>query len=295
MTGRLSEKLIFIRSGNFFDFPASVSTKGALSGPSKKFKFRAEDKTMNMIRRNTTTTGTFIYWMDKQNLDELKKNLPAGLKLSVAMMTPCEAMKATANTAYYVSPSVWSRMCVRQSSWYQASNKAGRYMVVTPKALPGVYDDFFEAKMSVSDFAPTSLPTQEQLQGLVDDDRYNNNKPEAWEKKNAKDSIMFKTLFTLTGFWGYGDNLKSQWLNHRANHANFLTHTVTTEIDGQKVPYSIAENSGVCSSCVEFFNIIDKDSRKLVRSCPGAVTFGNAKKDIFYDVDPSRAHLNGAS
>ncbi|MBT4934588.1 MAG: hypothetical protein HOL66_09585 [Rhodospirillaceae bacterium] len=250
---------------------------------------------MNMIRRNTTTEGIFIYWMDKLSLDELIKNVPAGLKLKAAMMTPCEAMKATGNTAIYVTPSVWPRMCTRQSSWYHASNKVGKYMVVTPKALPGGFDGFFEAKMTTSDFTPASLPTPDQLQGLVDDDRYNNNKPEKWEKKSLLDSIMFKTLFTLTGFWGIGDNLKSQWLNHRANHANYLTHTFTTEIDGENVPYSIAENSGICSSCVEFFNIVDEDSRKLVRSCPGAVTFGNAKKDIFYDIDPSKDHLSTIS
>lgn len=97
---------------------------------------------------------------------------------------------------------------------------------------------------------------------------------------------MFKILFTLTGFWGWGDNLKKYWLNHRANHANFLTHKYTTNIEGEEVPYSVANNAGTCSSCVEFFNIIEKDTRKLVCACPGAVTFGSAKRNIYYDVLP---------
>ncbi|NQU56814.1 MAG: hypothetical protein HQ513_06230 [Rhodospirillales bacterium] len=247
---------------------------------------------MNMIRSNTTTAGIFVYWMDKRVFDELKKSKPAGLKLTAALMTPCEAMKATDKAAFYVTPSVWPRMCVRQGSWYQASNKAGKYMVVSAKTLPAAFDKFFEVKMTPSDFMPASLPSAHQLNNLIGDVRYNNNKPAQWENKGLKDSVVFKILFTLTGFWGLRDSLKKQWLNHRANHANFLTHTFTTEIDGASVPYSIAENSGVCSSCVEFFNIIDEDSRKLVRSCPGAVTFGKAKKDIFYDVDPSRQHIS---
>ena len=75
-------------------------------------------------------------------------------------------------------------------------------------------------------------------------------------------------------------------MGHRANHANFLSKKVTTEVDGKQVPYSVTGNESVCSSCVEFFNIIEVNSRKLVRSCPGAVTFGGAKRDIYYDIKP---------
>jgi len=34
--------------------------------------------------------------------------------------------------------------------------------------------------------------------------------------------------------------------------------------------------------------MIEVDSRKLVRACPGAVTFGGAKRDIYYDIKPFR-------
>jgi hypothetical protein len=57
-------------------------------------------------------------------------------------------------------------------------------------------------------------------------------------------------------------------------------------IDGEAVPYSLTESSRVCSSCAEFFNLASPDSRKLVRSCPGAVTFAKAPRDIFVDVRP---------
>jgi len=101
-----------------------------------------------------------------------------------------------------------------------------------------------------------------------------------------KDSILFKTMFTLTGFWGWGDNLKSHWVNHKANHANFLSRQFTTSIDGEDVPYSITTNDGVCSSCVEFFNIIKQDDRKLVRACPGSITFAKLERERYYDVKP---------
>jgi hypothetical protein len=99
-------------------------------------------------------------------------------------------------------------------------------------------------------------------------------------------------LFMFNRFWGIGDNLKKHWLGHRANHANFLSKKVTTEVDGEQVAYSVTGNESVCSSCVEFFNIIETDSRKLVRSCPGAVTFGGAKRDIYYDIKPLKVRAS---
>jgi hypothetical protein len=107
-------------------------------------------------------------------------------------------------------------------------------------------------------------------------------------KKTIFDAIMFKVFFTINRQWGWGENLKTYWLSHKANHANFVANKITTEIDGENVPYSISENAGVCSSCVEFFNIVNKDQRKLVRACPGSITFGGAKKDVFLDIQPIR-------
>jgi hypothetical protein len=86
----------------------------------------------------------------------------------------------------------------------------------------------------------------------------------------------------VTSKWG--ENLKSSWLSHRANHANFVSKVITTEIDGEAVPYTLTENKGVCSSCAEFFNVVSPDSRKLVRSCPGSIVFGGAPRDSYVDV-----------
>ena len=147
--------------------------------------------------------------------------------------------------------------------------------------------------MSISDLMPETLPSSEQLQELVHSETYQQGKPQEWESIGIKDSILFKVLFTLTRFWGKGDNLKKHWLTHRANHANFLSQDFTTEVDGEEVPYSVSGNSGICSSCAEFFNIISDDSRKLVSACPGAVTFGGAQRDVYYDIQPVKAKNQG--
>jgi hypothetical protein len=204
------------------------------------------------------------------------------------LLTPCQVLKSSGNTIIYAPPEIWSRICVRQGSWYRDSKRAGKTMVMSEEKLPEVLNLFLDAEMSASDFLPETLPTQEELQSIVDAEAYQKNKPDAWERIGWWDGFMFKTLFTLFRFWGKGDNLKKFWLSQKANHANFLSHKVTTEIDGQKVPYSVTENAGVCSSCAEFFNVVDDQFRKFVRSCPGAVIFGGAQRNIYYDIQPYR-------
>jgi hypothetical protein len=117
------------------------------------------------------------------------------------------------------------------------------------------------------------MPSQSELVNIGESMEYNEGKPRSWEKKTIFDAIMAKIFFIFNRYWGWGYNLKTYWLNHRANLANFLAKQITTEIDNEQIPYSVIENAGVCSSCVEFFNIIDEDQRKLVRACPGAITF----------------------
>ena len=80
---------------------------------------------------------------------------------------------------------------------------------------------------------------------------------------------------------------------HEANHANFLARSYTTEVDGEEVAYSVTANARVCSSCVQFFNIARPGERKLVRSCPGSVIFGDAPRETYVDVKPVSPSAEG--
>ncbi len=203
--------------------------------------------------------------------------------------TPCQVLRASGTKVVYATPEIWSRMCVRQGSWYRDSKRNGQYMMVSEHKLPHTFDENLDAEITNTEFTPKSLPTTLGLEDLVNSKAYQENKPGEWEAKTRKDAIMFKMLFSLTRFWGWGDNLKKYWLSHKATHANFLTRKFTVEIDSESVPYSVAENAGICSSCVETFNIIEDNSRKLVRACPGAVTFGGAERDVYLDIKPVRS------
>jgi hypothetical protein len=233
------------------------------------------------------TFNRYLYWIDDNVFGGIKSQLrDAGYRFASALKTPCEVLNATGNKLYYARPGVWSRLCVRQGSWYRDSNKAGKILLMSEQRLPQFMDAYLDATLRDSDFTPDMLPGKKELQQLVESYAYCEQRPDEWEKTGIKDSLLFKAFFTVTGFWGRGDNLRKHWLTHRANHANFLARQFTTQLDGEEVPYSISENSGVCSSCVEFFNVTAPGSRKLVRACPGSISFSRVERNQYYDVQP---------
>lgn len=240
-----------------------------------------------MINTDRQKSPLLLYWFDEEAFHRAKRALTStGFELVSSKLTPCQVMRASGNKIVYATPEVWSRMCVRQGSWYRQSRRFGQYMMMSEQKLPEAYDPYLDAEITPTDFVPETLPTSAELQALVESKAYQEGKPEEWEAKGAMDAVMFKIFFSLTRLWGWGDNLGKHWLSHKANHANFLAHHFTTEIDGESVPYSVTENSGICSSCVEYFNVIDDKTRKLVRACPGSITFGGTQRDVYLDVKP---------
>jgi hypothetical protein len=242
-------------------------------------------------RESTMTTSVpqkrYLYWFKKNEFSACRDYLlEKGYTLTSTLLTPCQVLKSYGGNLIYAPPEVWSRICVRQGSWYRQSIKEGQYMLMSDHKLPDSLDKFVEVEMSSSDFLPENLPSQNELQEIVNSEAYQKNKPREWEDIGVKDAILFKLMFTLSRFWGKGDNLRKYWLSQRANHANFLSRKCTTKMEGEDVPYSVSENAGVCSSCAEIFNVVSETSRKLVRSCPGAVIFGGAERNIYYDIKP---------
>lgn len=229
----------------------------------------------------------YIYWVPAAAIDATVGRLTAdGYQLRKTFGSQCEVLKCAGKRLGHAEPAGFNRMCKRQGSWYRHSAKAGMHLIVADHRLPNYMQRYLDATMAVSDFQPKRLPTPVELRAVVDTEEYQHTRPDDWEKYSLLDRIASKILFTLTGFWRKGDNLGTAWLGHQANHANFLTKRHTTHIDGEDVAYSVTENASVCSSCVEFFNLVSEDSRKLVRSCPGSITLSGAKRDVYYDIQP---------
>jgi len=209
-----------------------------------------------------------------------------GYTVSPARLTQCEVLRASGKHVFFAVPDVWNRLCARQGSWYRDSARAGATMLMTGERLPGEFDRYLDAELELSDFVPERLPSEQELVALTKTDEYRSRRPSGWEKVKWWEPLFFKIYFTFTRAWRRGERLRHHWLGHRANHANFLARRHTTVIDGEEVPYSVTENAGVCSSCVEFFNVTEPGARKLVRSCPGSISIAGAPKDAYVDVRP---------
>lgn len=240
------------------------------------------------------THATNIYWIEGDELTRLTPELErADIALTPVKKTACQTLNASDAQAFYAPPEIWSGMCRRQGSWYRASARAGLTLLVSSKPLPACFEPYREATIAASDFAPPPLPDAKELRELVDGEHYQGAKPEGWEDISFKDGVLSNLFFTLTGFWGWGDNLQSKWLSQRANHANFLSRRYTAEVDGEQVPYSVTNNDGVCSSCAEFFDVVGSGERKMVRACPGSVVFADLERGTYYDVVPLRRSRHG--
>ncbi len=240
-----------------------------------------------MKRKDREEFIRHLYWIEEKDITEAKKILyKEGFKTKDAMMSPCEALKASGRKVFIASPKVWSRSCIRQGSWYRESERYSEYIIMSEESLPKTFDKYLDAIIKESDFIPEGFPTNEELHRLVNSTCYQRNKPDEWERVRLRDRLGFKVVFTLTGFWKLGETLKDYWLTHKANHANFLCNYFTTEIEGVEVPYSISDNAGICSSCVEFFNVMSKDNGKLVLACPGSIMAGGLKREVYYYVKP---------
>lgn len=246
---------------------------------------------MNSVDQNredqSRENQRFVYWFTAAAFDSARNELKAkGYRLRSATLTPCQVLLATGLTLVYARPEKWNGLCNRQGSWYRSSHRLGQTMLVADHLLPKEVHEYLDVQIEASDFIPEVLPTEAQLRELVQSAAYVKKKPDGWERVTWRDSTLFKILFSLTRFWRRGEGLRTHWLGHRANHANFLARRFTTRLDGENVPYSVTENAGVCSSCAEFFNINDPDRRKLVRACPGSISLAGAERDIYYDVRP---------
>ncbi len=230
----------------------------------------------------------YVYWLNPEEWLQAKEDLSMkGFFISAVKMVPCKILKANGNKLMVAPPKSWSRFCYRQGSWYRESAKNGKYVLVSGRKLDAAFDKFLEARITESDFMPSSLPSRDELEQLVAAPCYQAQKPDGWEKVKTHERIMLRVVFTLKGFGKWSETFDSHWLGHRANHANFLCRKFTTEKDGETIPYSVSENRSVCSPCAEFFNLVNGNSRKLVRACPGSIISGVAKRGPFYDVQPT--------
>lgn len=234
----------------------------------------------------------FCYWVDfhqlkavRRNLEEIQIDLPDESRI------PCRVLRASKEIAF-LAPPAWNGFCKRRTSWYRKSKMAGKFLIVSNSSLD-VPDLESPIIIAGSNFMPDRLPNPDEISQLVRSKEYQKRKPSEWDKPDPLENDFYQRWFERQQRKEPFDFDKIL-LSHSANHANFIDPKFFINMNGAKFPYSIADSIYVCSSCLEFFNILGEQwIEKYVVPCIGAVQFAHLPMDHYFEVKTLRAVNSG--
>ncbi len=223
------------------------------------------------------------YWVDFQRLKTVRgKCEKKGIELAEETRIPCRVLRTSMEIGY-VMPLAWEGFCKRKTSWYLNSEKAGKFLVVSNRPL----------NLSVlgrpilimhSDFLPEGLPTPSETSELARSRSFQRAMPRLWDKPHALEKDFYQRWFERYQV-NESFNFEKILLSQSANHANFIDPKFFNNLNGSKIPYSIANSIHVCSSCLEFFNILGSQwLLKYVVPCIGAVQFAKLPMNHYFKV-----------
>ena len=147
--------------------------------------------------------------------------------------------------------------------------------------LPGLENPII---ITESSFKPDRFPSPKEIPLLIQSEEYQKKKPREWDKPDPLEKDFYQRWFERNRVNEPFD-FDTILMSHSANHANFLNPRFFINLNGSVVPYSISDSIHVCSSCLEFFNILgDQWPVKYVVPCIGAVQFAHLPMDQYFEV-----------
>lgn len=229
------------------------------------------------------TYQKFCYWVDSHGLSKVKKYFEEReIQITEEMRIPCRVLRSTKEVGYLASPA-WYGLCKRRTSWYWESEKAGKRLIASNTSLDHL-DIGTSIIITESNFKPPKLPLIHELSQLIKSREYQLKKPKTWENVEPIEKDFYQTWFERHQPHAPFD-FEKIFLSHSANHANFLDPKFFINQNEGIAPYSIADSLHVCSSCMEFFNILGAEwPTKYVVPCIGAVLFAHLPIDRYFEV-----------
>ena len=245
----------------------------------------------------------YTYALDERELARLKAELSArNQALPKIEKTPCKVLDPRIPIGY-ATPDSWNQgSCRRRGSWYRRSDQAGKYIVGSAFRLEGFPGG---TVITETTFTPPRLPGREEQLKLIQSEVYQSEKPVDWENVESSEVMElfkdFKSMGTreipallqrlkplgLRGLAKATVLFREIFVTNCANHANFLDPRYFVEENGEKIPYSISDNTlFICSACAELFDIVGAKFRtKLVVPCLGAAIYGLMEINRYHRVE----------
>ena len=223
----------------------------------------------------------FTYWLAGSEVERLSEALlERNIRIKTAKSVVCTPLDIL-NKISVVKPETWNELCGRQGSWYRESDRAGRYLVVSSFDL-SEFGYHLNTRIQPSRFRLPRVAATEELEQLVSSEAYRSAVPEEWSRVSERER---RRWLSWLGKAGIHEPFEQLFLNHSANHSNFLAPAFYLEEQGDVVPYSIAPSSHLCSCCLELYNVIGtRFTKKLVSPCLGAVTFARLQANRYLQV-----------
>ena len=225
----------------------------------------------------------YIYWLTRDEALQLQNTLDSrGIKLKHAKGIVCTPLDRI-NKITSVAPEIWDDTCGRQGSWYRTSDKNGLYLIVSAFELEG-----FEARRAAviteSDFVLPQPASLTEKQVLIEDPRIQERMPARWRQVDDIEKRIYLRWAKRLG--SSVQDYDQLYMTHTANHANFITPRFFIETSESSVPYSIDKSAHLCSCCVELFQVLGSEFKKmLVAPCPGATLFARLKPNRYLLVE----------
>ncbi len=222
----------------------------------------------------------YCYWLDDGHFKTLQQDMAAqGIGMRRAEKNPCETLLADIG---YAAPDCWAIVCGYDAKpWFDASPFKDKTLVVTSAPLGPAYDECLETTITPVDFKPGAMPDAAARKDLIDDPRFTESKPAAWDDfpRHMGEQIV-NGLARMSGRRaGTWDDLFLSWTSV---HANFVSPRFRSD-DEHAAPYSIGDTLSISSCCVELFNLLRSDEPALlVRPCTGAAILQALERDRYY-------------
>jgi hypothetical protein len=225
----------------------------------------------------------FCYWADFHGLKRVRESLEERkIELADEARIPCRVLRPSAEIMF-LAPPAWNGFCKRRTSWYRKSEMAEKLLIVSNSPLdsPDLENPII---IKESNFKPDRFPSSDEISQLIQSREYQKRKPWEWDKPDPLEKDFYQRWFERNRIKEPFD-FEKILLSHSANHSNFLDPQFFENVNGEKAPYSISNSIHVCSSCLEFFNILGKQwPVKYVVPCIGAVQFAHLPMDQYFEV-----------